>query len=111
MSRESIFPERTISEWRQAIMSFGKNAEQTHETSFIDRKIFSRDGYPLTCRIFNDQLPFDSPVFVFYPGCAFLFDLFEANSIIVSRIAKKANIKAALVQFRLAPEYPVLTSL
>lgn len=111
MSRESPFPERTIAEWRQATVSFGKDVGKAAKVSFIDRNIFARDGYPLACRIFNDQLPSDSPVFVFYPGCAFLFDFFEVNSIIASRIAERAGIKVVLVQFRLAPEYPVLTSL
>ena len=110
-SIESSFPERTITEWRQATMSFGKDIGEAANVSFIDRNIFARDGYPLACRVFNDDLPSDSPVFVFYPGCAFLFDFFEVNSIIASRIAEKAGIKVVLVQFRLAPEYPVLTSL
>ncbi len=111
MSRESAFTQLTIDEWRQSTMSFGKDVGKAAKISFIDRKIFARDGYPITCRLFNDQLPSDSPVFVFYPGCAFLFDFFKVNSVIASRIAKKAEIKVILVQFRLAPEYPVLTCL
>lgn len=110
MSNETSFPERTIAEWRQATSSFGKDVGEPAKVSFIDRKIPARDGYLLACRVFNDQLP-NSPVFVFYPGCAFLFDFFEVNSVIASRIAEKAGIKVVLVQFRLAPEYPILTCL
>lgn len=108
---ETHFSEKTIAEWRQATASFGKDVGAPAEVSFIDQSIFARDGYPIACRIFNDQLPSNSPVFVYYPGCAFLFDFFEVNSVIASRIAKKAGIKVVLVQFRLAPEHPVLTSL
>jgi acetyl esterase/lipase len=110
MSSESSFPARTIAEWRQTTASFGKDVGAPAEVSFVNRSIFARDGYPLACRVFNDQLPSESPVLVFYPGCAFLFDFFEVNSIIASRIAEKAGMKVILVQFRLAPEYPILTS-
>ncbi|MBX9923188.1 MAG: alpha/beta hydrolase [Rhabdochlamydiaceae bacterium] len=110
-SNQSPFSERTIIEWRQATTSFGKDIGEAANVSFIDRSICARDGYPLACRIFNDQLPSDTPVFVFYPGCAFLFDFFEVNSVIASRIAEKSGIKVVLVQFRLAPEHSVLTSL
>ena len=54
-------------------------------------------------RLFNDQLPPGTPVLIFYPGCAFVFDLFDVNSNICSRIAEAAGIKVILVQFRLAP--------
>lgn len=111
MSNELLFPEKTITEWRQVTASFGKDVGKAAKVSFVDENIFARDGYPLVCRIFNHQLPSNSPVFIFYPGCAFLFDFFEVNSIIASRIAEKAGVKVILVQFRLAPEYPVLTSL
>lgn len=111
MSNELPVPKHTIAEWRQMTASFGKDVGKAADVSFTDRTILARDGHPIVCRTFNDQLPSNSPVFIFYPGCAFLFDFFEVNSIIASRIAEKAEIKVVLVQFRLAPEYPVLTSL
>ena len=111
MADKSSFPTRTITEWRQFALSFGKDVGKPAQVSCIDRNIFARDGYPIVCRIFNDQLPSDSPVFIFYPGCSFLFDFFELNSVIASRIAEKAGIKVVLVQFRLLPEYPMLTSM
>lgn len=111
MSNEWFFPERTIAEWREATMSFGKDIGSAAKVDHIDHNIIARDGYPLVCRVFNAKLPIDSPVFIFYPGCAFLFDFFEVNSVIASRIAEKAGIKVVLVQFRLAPEYSVMTCL
>ena len=74
MSKELPFPERTIAEWRQATASFGKDVGEPAQLSYADRNIPARDGCPLACRIFNDLLPSNSPVFIFYPGCAFLFD-------------------------------------
>jgi hypothetical protein len=41
-----------------------------------------------------------TPVLIFYPGCGFVFDLFEVNSIICSRVAFFSGIKIILVQFR-----------
>ncbi len=110
-SKEFHPPERTISEWRKAVKNFGQDVGPPAKVSFSNCKISTRDGFPLTCRIFNDQLPDNSPVLIFYPGCAFIFDFFEVNSVICSRIAEKAGIKVILVQFRLAPENPMPTSL
>lgn len=111
MSRETIFPERTIGEWRDATASFGKDVGKSADVNFRDRTVVARDGYLIPCRIFNDQISSNSPVFIFYPGCAFLFDFFEVNSIAVSRIAKHSGIKVVLVQFRLSPEHSIETSL
>lgn len=106
-----MFKESSITQWRQDTLSFGKNVGKAANVSFSNQNIFARDGYPINCRIFNNQLPSGSPVFIFYPGCAFLFDFFEVNSVIASRIAEKAGIKVVLVQFRLLPEHSMLTSL
>lgn len=111
ISNESPWPKRTISEWRQAAKSFGKDVGQAANISYSDRTIIARDGHPISCRLFNDQLPSDSPVLVFYPGCTFLFDFFEVNSVVASRIAEKSGIKVVLVQFRLAPDFPLSTCL
>lgn len=103
--------ERTIEEWRQLVASFGKDIGAPAKISTTDFTIPARDGYPIRCRMYNDLLPSDTPVFVFYPGCTFLFDLFDVNSVIASRIAEKSRIKVVLVQFRLAPENSIQTSL
>jgi hypothetical protein len=77
--QELPFPERTIVEWREVVSFFGKEVGKPAKVSFTDRNVPTRDGHSLTCRIFNDQLSADSPVFLFYPGCAFLFDFFEVK--------------------------------
>lgn len=110
-AEESKHAERTISEWRKMTESFGKDIGKAASVSSSNRTIPARDGFPLACRIFNDSASFDGPVLIFYPGCAFVFDFFELNSVICSRIAEKAGIKVILVQFRLAPENPMPKSL
>jgi acetyl esterase/lipase len=101
----------TIEDLRNQVDLFAEYAGQSADISFSDRKVPVRDGFPLSIRIYNDQLPPTTPVLIFYPGCAFVFDLFEVNGTFCSRIAKHAEIKVILVQFRLAPEYSMPTSL
>ena len=105
------FNTRTLEELRFGTKNFGQYAGEAASISFIDNKIPARDGFPLSIRCFNDHFPKETPVLIFYPGCAFVFDLFEVNSVICSRIAQAAGIKVILVQFRLAPENPMPTSL
>lgn len=102
---------KTLQELRSGTKNFGKHTGEPSPISFIDCEISTRDGSPLLARIFNDKLPNNPPVLIFYPGCAFVFDLFKVNSIICSRIAQASGIKVILVQFRLAPEFPMPTSL
>lgn len=103
--------DRTLDELRSSTKNFGQHIGELASVSFIDSEIPARDGFLLPTRVFNDQLPQGTPILIFYPGCAFVFDLFNVNSIICSRIAKAAGIKVILVQFRLAPENPMPVSL
>ncbi|HSX26234.1 MAG TPA: alpha/beta hydrolase [Chlamydiales bacterium] len=103
--------ERMIEDLRAGTKNFGQHADSAASVSFTDGEVPARDGSPLSIRIYNDQLPKGSPVLIFYPGCAFVFDLFEVNGAICSRIAQAAGVKVILVQFRLAPENPMPTSL
>lgn len=103
--------DRTLDELRSSTKNFGQHIGEPAPISFMDTKIPARDGFLLSARLFNDTLPKGTPVLIFYPGCAFVFDLFDVNSNICSRIAQLADIKVVLVQFRLAPENPMPTSL
>jgi acetyl esterase len=103
--------ERSIDDLRVDTRVFGQYTGDPANVSYVDQKVPARDGFPLSIRIYNDQLPAETPVFIYYPGCAFVFDLSEVNRVICSRIALQADIKVILVQFRLAPENPMPTSL
>lgn len=102
---------RTLEELRSGTKNFGQYTGEAASISFMDSTVPARDGFLLSIRCFNDHLPKETPVLIFYPGCAFVFDLFEVNSVICSRIAQASGIKVILVQFRLAPESPMPTSL
>lgn len=103
--------ELTIDDLRANTSGFLKYAEKATEVEYIDKESLTRDGFSIRIRIYNNQYHKKTPVLIFYPGCAFVFDLFEVNAMICSRIARSADIKVILVQFRLAPEYPMPTSI
>ncbi len=103
--------ELTLDELRNSTQDFLPYAGNPANVSFEDRKLPTRDGISLSIRIYNCELPPDTPALIFYPGCGFVFDLFDVNSIICSRIAFFSGIKIILVQFRLAPEHPMPTSI
>ena len=106
-----LLHQQTLDELRAGTLSFLCYAGKPADVKYEDREISARDGFPLSIRIFNSQLSQETPVLIFYPGCGFIFDLFEVNSIIGSRIAFFSGIKVILVQFRLAPEYPMPMSI
>lgn len=110
-SKPKGVPYKTIEDLRSRFIGFGKYAGEAADIEFTDSTVQARDGAPLRIRSFNTQLPDNPPVLIFYPGCAFVFDVFDLNSIICSRIAEASGIKVILVQFRLAPEHPLPTSL
>ncbi|ODN43704.1 alpha/beta hydrolase fold domain-containing protein [Piscirickettsia litoralis] len=72
----------------------------------LDTTVIVRDGYAVPVRIYNHHLE-NSPTLIFYPGCAYVLDLFEVNAIAASRIANYADIKVIVVRYRLAPEHPL----
>lgn len=110
VQRKSI-EQQTLEELRAGKEILLKFAGDHANVSYVDQKVLTRSGVEIPIRIFNNQLPDNSPVLIYYPGCAFIFDLFEINSRIASRIAFHAKIKVILVQFRLAPENSMPTSI
>ncbi len=104
-------PIRTIDEWRIASSKFGKEVGERASISSRDFNVPAKDGFSIPCTLFNDDLSNDTPVFVFYPGCCFIFDFVEVNSVIASQIASLAKVKVLLVNHRLAPENSIMTCL
>jgi acetyl esterase len=96
--------EMTIEQFRAMAKSFMQYTGEAADVPFKDMTVPARDDYPIPIRIYNDQLDATVPVFIMYPGCGYLQDLFEVNGVAASRIAKYGNIKVILVNFRLCPE-------
>ncbi len=76
---------------------------------YVEKTVPARDGYAILIRIYHAELT-NAPVLFFFPACAYLHDLFEQNAILASHIAKLSGIKVIAVNHRLAPEYPLPTS-
>lgn len=105
IEKKTIEELRTISDF---VMNFtGKPSK----ISFKDESIPARDGYQIPIRIYNDNIKEKKPVLIFFPGCAYINPLFEANAIACSRIAKYSKIKVIIINYRLAPEYPLPTAI
>ncbi len=103
------FDERTIEEFREAGDLFNQFTGPYADVDYEDITIRARDGYAIPVRIFNSELTQISPILVMYPGCGYVGNLYKANAVACSRIAKYAGIKVALVYYRLTPEYPLPT--
>lgn len=103
--------ERTVEELRLGTSVFMQYVGDAADVSYADRQIATQNGASLTLRIFNEQLLDHAPVLIYYQGNCCFFDIFEINSIICSRIALHSGIKVILVQYRLAPESPMPTSI
>lgn len=98
---------QTVADLRSGANLFLKYAGLMADVTITDEFITARDSYQIPIRIFNSDLTDKQPVLIIYPGCGFVLDLFETNSISCSRIAKYSGIKVILVNFRLAPENPL----
>lgn len=72
---------------------------------FEDKTILCHDGHGLRLRCYEVTNTI-RPLIIFLPGNGFLYDLFEANHSIISKIATKSGCHAVMVDYRLAPEYP-----
>ena len=103
--------EQTLAEFRQGAGIFLEFAGEPADVSYNDAFISARDGHQIPIRIYNSDIGDNSPVLIMYPGCGYILDLFETNAIACSRIAAHSGIKVAIVNFRLAPEYPLPTAI
>lgn len=100
----------SLDEFREASKAFDQFGGSAADISYRDLKIPARDGYQIPLRIYHDDLSAGG-LFIFCPGTAFVCPQFELNAIAASRIADYANIKVAVIDYRLAPEYllPIAT--
>lgn len=102
--------QQTIAEFRAGGAVFSEFTGEPADVMFEDSTIPARDGYKIPIRVFNKHLD-RGPVLIFYPGCGYMLDLFESNAVACSRIAKFTGMKVILVQFRLVPEYSLITAI
>lgn len=103
----SIEEKQSIAYWRAGAEVFLQYAGDMADVDYRDVSVPVRDGNHIKARIFNSDITtVDKPIF-FFPGCGYILDLFETNAIACSRIAKYLGRKIILINYRLAPEYPL----
>lgn len=113
LSKQALQPseKRSINELRKNNHLFFNLAGNPADLKYSNEVIKARDDFPIHFRIYNSDLPPESPTLIFYPGGSYIIDLFESNAIACSRIAKHSNSKVIIINHRLAPEYPLPTSI
>lgn len=99
--------EITLEESRRSVNDLIWLAGKEEAIPYIDILAQARDNYEIPVRIYNSHLDNHAPLFVYFMGNAYLYDLFKVNAIICSRIAKNSRSKIILVNTRLAPENPL----
>jgi len=75
------------------------------EIDFQDIKIPDKSGYLIRVRHYHATEEI-KPLIIFFPGNGFIYDLFEENHAIISKIAKYSGCHAVMVDYRLAPLHP-----
>ncbi len=99
----------TLAEFRAMSDMFLEFTGPAAPIPFNDMTVPTRDGYQIPIRIYNPEQDKTKPIFIMYPGCGYVLDLFEVNAIAASRIAHYADCKVILVNFRLCPEVSMPT--
>ena len=99
----------TLAEMRSMKDLFAEFSGPPADVKTIDATVPVGDNYQLPIRVYNPEKK--GPTLIFFSGCGYVLDLFEANAIAASRIAGYANAKVIIVNYRLCPEVTVQTSI
>lgn len=94
-----------ISLIRKNIEKLNSFVEAPAEIEFEDINIPSKEGHSIRLRYYHATTAI-KPLIIFFPGNGFIYDLFETNHSIVSKIANKSDCHAVMIEYRLAPEHP-----
>ena len=103
--------EQSIDDFRQPALMLIEFAGKPADVSKKDGFITARDGYQIPIRIFNADIKTPGSVFIIFPGGGYVMNTFEATAVAASRIAKFSRQKVIVVNYRLAPENPMPTSI
>lgn len=103
--QQSTMNSDSIDAMRKMVKTFHDCVDKPASISFEDFYITSSEGHVIRLRLYN-QSSAVTPVIIYFPGCGFIYDLFEENHTIISKIAYYAGCKAVMLDYRLAPEHP-----
>jgi acetyl esterase len=103
--------QQSIDDFRKPSSILMKFSGQPADVKKAEGYITARDGYSIPIRIFNSDIKISGPVFILFPGGGYVINTFEATAVAASRIAKFSGQKVIVVNYRLAPENPMPTSI
>lgn len=95
----------TLSEIRESIGKLNQFIDKPADIPYQDLTLSCKDGHHLKLRYYqvSDQV---RPLIIFLPGNGFVYDLFEANHSVISKISAYSDCHAIMINYKLAPEYP-----
>ena len=94
-----------ISNIRENMKRLEQFVDSPAEIEFQDINLHSTKNHTIRLRYYHVSNVV-KPLIIFFPGNGFIYDLFEANHSVISKIAKMSECHAVMVDYRLAPEYP-----
>ncbi|MCX7120078.1 MAG: alpha/beta hydrolase fold domain-containing protein [Legionellales bacterium] len=95
----------TLENMRADIKVFEPFVDEPADIDFEDHFIVAKAGHQIRLRYYSVDAQ-TKPLIIYFPGNAFIFDCFEINHTIISKIAKIAECNAVMVECRLSPEHP-----
>lgn len=90
---------------RENVKNLGSFVDEPADIDFKDIKIIAKEGHSIRLRYYHDTNKI-RPLVIFLPGNGFIYNLFEENHSVISKIAKHSGCHAVMVDYRLAPEHP-----
>lgn len=99
------FETPSIETMRKGVKMFSGFADDPADIAFEDRKVTASKGHTIRLRYYS-QGKIIKPLIIYFPGNAFIHDLFDENHAIISKIAHYSGCHAVMVECRLAPENP-----
>lgn len=106
MTKNLIMSETpSINTLRKAVKMFSGFVDEPTNIAFKDRIITASKGHSIRLRYYSQEKTI-KPLIIYFPGNAFIHDLFEENHAIISKIAYHSGCHVVMVECRLAPENP-----
>ncbi len=90
---------------REKVKRLSKFVDEPASIDFREIQIKNREGCAIKLRYYSDADEI-RPLIIFLPGNGFVYDLFEENHTIISKIAKHSTCHAVMIDYRLSPEHP-----
>ena len=90
---------------RENVKNLSSFVDEPADIDFKDIKITAKEGHSIRLRYYYETNEI-RPLIIFLPGNGFVYNLFEENHSIISKIAKHSGCHAIMVDYRLAPEHP-----